>query len=83
MAKQKNYDFIQKSTILNKTNDTNNQRALIFGQKQCFLSEVQVFMQNKPNLCRFQAKNNDCEEKQTQNKPKTNPIQTQFQKTPK
>jgi len=30
-------------------------------------------MQNKPNLCVFQAVSGDCEEKQTQ----TNPIQTQ------
>ena len=30
-------------------------------------------MQNKPNLCRFQAKNSYYEKKQTQ----TNPIQTQ------
>jgi len=28
-----------------------------------------LFMQNKANLCRFQAKNNDCAQKQTQTKP--------------
>jgi len=28
-----------------------------------------LFMQNKANLCRFQAKNGDCDEKQTQTKP--------------
>jgi hypothetical protein len=32
-----------------------------------------LIMQNKPNLCRFQAVNRDCTKKQTQ----TNPIQTQ------
>jgi len=34
---------------------------------------LDVIMQNKPNLCVFQAVSGDCEEKQTQ----TNPIQTQ------
>lgn len=33
-----------------------------------------LFMQNKPNLRRFWAKNSYLAEKQTQNKPKTNPI---------
>jgi len=34
---------------------------------------LNFIMQNKPNLCLFQAVSGDCEEKQTQ----TNPIQTQ------
>ena len=35
---------------------------------------LNAFMQNKPNLCRFYAKNPDSAQKRTQ----TNPIQTQF-----
>ncbi len=35
------------------------------------------FMQNKPNLCVFWAVRGDCEEKQTQFKPNSKPIQTQ------
>ena len=31
-------------------------------------------IQNKPNSCPFWAKNSDCTKKQTQFKPKTNPI---------
>jgi len=37
-----------------------------------------LFMQNKPNFPRFYAKNNDYDKKQTQFKPNSNPIQTQF-----
>ena len=35
------------------------------------------FMRNKPNLCVFWAVSGDCEEKQTQFKPNSKPIQTQ------
>jgi len=31
-------------------------------------------MQNKPNLCRFWAKNEDFKQKRTQNEPNSNPI---------
>ena len=36
--------------------------------------KINLFMQNKPNLCVFWAVNGDCEEKQTQFKPNSNPI---------
>jgi hypothetical protein len=39
------------------------------------LRKINLFMQNKPNLCVFWAVSGDCEEKQTQFKPN----QTQFQ----
>jgi hypothetical protein len=37
-----------------------------------------LILQNKPNFRPFQLKIEDLPKKQTQNKPKTNPIQTQF-----
>ena len=48
------------------------------------INQMTLFMQNKPNLCRFWPVNSDYDGKQTQNKPNskpikpnTNPMQTQ------
>jgi hypothetical protein len=35
-------------------------------------------MQNKANFCLFHVKNEDLQEKQSQFKPNSNPIQSQF-----
>ena len=52
--------------------DTRLNQANQFAQF-AFSIVLNLIMQNKPNLCGFQAVKGDCEEKQTQ----TNPIQTQ------
>ena len=41
------------------------------------------FMQNKPNLCVFWDVSGDCEEKQTQFKPNSNPISPRNQRNPR
>ena len=38
------------------------------------INHFEAIMQNKPNLCVFWAVSGDCEEKQTQFKPNSNPI---------
>jgi len=43
-------------------------------------AQKNLFMQNKPNFPRFCAKNEDFAQKQSQFKPNSNPIQSQFPK---
>jgi hypothetical protein len=42
------------------------------------IRQINLFLQNKPNFPNFPPKNEDFAKKQTQFKPNSNPIQTQF-----
>jgi len=52
--------------------------SLLTNENRASRAQKNLFMQNKPNFCRFWAKNSYLEEKQSQFKPNSNPIQTQF-----
>jgi uncharacterized protein YgiM (DUF1202 family) len=63
---------------------TNNQSSLIDNQLEMpstpveNIRQIRLFMQNKPNFPHFSSENDDFAKKQTQYKPNSNPIKTNF-----